>query len=48
MRPDDQVVLRFDFGMDGCGNVDGWYVDDVTVSTCIITKPKPVLAREAS
>ncbi len=49
VRPDDRVVLRFDFGMDGCGNVDGWYVDDVTVSTCIITKPKPkpVLAREA-
>ncbi|MDQ3485972.1 MAG: immune inhibitor A, partial [Actinomycetota bacterium] len=30
----DSVELRFDFGMDGCGAVDGWYVDDVTVSTC--------------
>ena len=30
----DSIEIRFDFGMDGCGGVDGWYVDDVTVSTC--------------
>ncbi len=30
----DSVELRFDFGMDGCGAIDGWYVDNVVVSTC--------------
>jgi hypothetical protein len=26
--------LRFDIGRDGCGGIDGWYVDDVTVTVC--------------
>ncbi len=26
--------LRFDIGRDGCGGIDGWYVDNVTISTC--------------
>jgi hypothetical protein len=30
----DTVALRYDFGMDGCAGVDGWYVDDVHVYTC--------------
>jgi Zn-dependent metalloprotease len=30
----DDIQLRFDFGRDGCGGRDGWYVDNVTVSTC--------------
>ena len=25
----DTIVLRFDFGTDGCGGQDGWYVDNV-------------------
>jgi len=33
-RSGDSVELRFDFGQDGCNGNDGWYVDDVTVSTC--------------
>lgn len=32
--PGDSVALRYDFGLDGCGGVDGWYVDDVHVYTC--------------
>ena len=28
------VNLRYDMGMDGCGGVDGWYVDDVNVYSC--------------
>ena len=32
--PGDTVRLRFDFGVDGCGGLIGWYVDDVTVYTC--------------
>ncbi|MEE4272380.1 MAG: M4 family metallopeptidase [Thermoanaerobaculales bacterium] len=27
----DTIVLRFDFGTDGCGGNDGWYVDNVKV-----------------
>jgi hypothetical protein len=32
--PGDSVALRYDFGMDGCNGLDGWYVDDVHVYTC--------------
>ena len=34
VKPGDSIQLRFDFGRDGCGGNDGWYVDNVTVSTC--------------
>jgi Zn-dependent metalloprotease len=30
----DRVKIRFDFGRDGCGGNDGWYVDDVKVVVC--------------
>ncbi len=30
----DHAPLR-DFGTDGCGGIDGWYVDDVTVYACL-------------
>jgi hypothetical protein len=30
----DRIRLRFDFGMDGCAGVDGWYVDNVQISAC--------------
>ena len=29
-----KLRLRFDIGRDGCGGIDGWYVDDVTVVRC--------------
>ena len=32
--PGDSIRLRFDFGRDGCGGLDGWYVDDIEVSIC--------------
>ncbi len=28
-RGGDTIVLRFDFGVDGCNGQDGWYVDNV-------------------
>ena len=31
----DKLKLRFDIGRDGCGGIDGWYVDDVTVTVCV-------------
>jgi hypothetical protein len=34
VKPGDTIRLRFDFGMDGCTGVDGWYVDDVKVRAC--------------
>ena len=37
IRSGDTIRLRFDFGMDGCTGIDGWYVDDVTVSECSAT-----------
>jgi cysteine-rich repeat protein len=30
----DEFRLRFDFGVDGCAGVTGWYVDDVRVYSC--------------
>lgn len=33
-KPGDNIRLRFDFGRDGCGGNDGWYVDNVTVLYC--------------
>jgi hypothetical protein len=31
VSPGDRVVIRFDFGVDGCNGARGWYVDDVRV-----------------
>jgi len=30
----DSIRLRFGIGRDGCGGNDGWYVDNVAISTC--------------
>jgi hypothetical protein len=30
----DRIRLRFAFGMDGCGGVTGWYVDNIRVTVC--------------
>ncbi|MDR7255211.1 Zn-dependent metalloprotease [Nocardioides sp. BE266] len=38
----DTVMVRFDMGRDGCGGVDGWYVDNVKVQVCATpTTPTP-------
>ena len=29
MSPGDRIVLRFDFGVDGCNGAVGWYVDNI-------------------
>jgi Zn-dependent metalloprotease len=34
IRAGQDVRFRFDIGRDGCGGIDGWYVDDVTVTVC--------------
>lgn len=35
-EPGDSLVFRFDFGRDGCGGLDGWYVDDIAVTACVV------------
>jgi cysteine-rich repeat protein len=35
----DSVVLRFDYGMDVCLGVTGWYVDDVRLYSCAAELP---------
>jgi len=32
-EPGDTIRIRFDFGVDGCTGVDGWYLDDIKVLT---------------
>lgn len=32
--PDEQVRIRFNFGRDTCGGLDGWYVDNVVIALC--------------
>ncbi len=34
VKPGDEVRIRFDIGRDGCGGIDGWYVDNVIVTAC--------------
>jgi Zn-dependent metalloprotease len=41
--PGDTIRLRFDFGMDGCTGIDGWYVDNVTVFLCFTESTPPTI-----
>jgi len=36
---EDTIQLRFDFGVDGCDGLIGWYVDDVDVYSCSAELP---------
>lgn len=43
------VQFRFQVGRDGCGGVNGWYVDDIEVSVCeVATKTSAVRTPEPS
>jgi len=35
----DTIQLRFDFGVDGCDGLIGWYVDDIEVYSCSAELP---------
>ena len=39
----DTMQLRLAVGRDGCGGIDGWYVDNLTVSVCdeVVVPPAP-------
>jgi len=34
LKPGDTFRIRFEFGRDGCGGIDGWYVDNVQLVYC--------------
>lgn len=34
VQPGDTIVLRWDFGQDGCNGNEGWFVDEVELFTC--------------
>ncbi|WP_170219538.1 M4 family metallopeptidase [Nocardioides litoris] len=34
VKAGDKVKLRFDFGRDGCGGNDGWYLDNLVLTVC--------------
>ena len=34
VKPGDSVRLRFSMGLDGCGGVVGWWIDDLSVRAC--------------
>ncbi|MEO8461630.1 MAG: M4 family metallopeptidase [Chloroflexota bacterium] len=34
LKAGDTFRIQFDFGRDGCGGNDGWYVDNVTIQYC--------------
>ena len=40
VAPGNTIRLRYDFGMDGCGGLVGWYVDDVNVYACEGRQPR--------
>jgi hypothetical protein len=43
VMPGDTIQIRFDFGMDGCTGIDGWYVDNIKIQSCN-TKKNPAAA----
>ncbi|MBA3240945.1 MAG: M4 family metallopeptidase, partial [Acidobacteria bacterium] len=43
VAPGDTFRVRFEFGLDGCGGNQGWYVDHVRVFDCPVLAP-PVLS----
>ncbi len=36
VKAGDTVTFRFDMGRDGCGGLEGWYVDNIEVVTCVL------------
>ncbi|KRF11425.1 hypothetical protein ASG90_16880 [Nocardioides sp. Soil797] len=57
VTPGDTIQIRFAIGRDGCGGVDGWYVDNIKVLDCVekvastvkaTPKPKTIKRKKAS
>ena len=43
VQPGQSFKLRWEFGLDGCGGADGWYVDNIRVYNCPLLQA-PVLS----
>jgi Zn-dependent metalloprotease len=43
VQPGQNFKLRWEFGLDGCGGADGWYVDNISVYNCPLLEA-PVLS----
>jgi len=43
VQPGDAFKLRWEFGLDGCGGNQGWYVDNIRVFNCPVL-PAPTIA----
>jgi hypothetical protein len=41
LGPGDRFRLRFDMGRDGCGGINGWYVDNIRVTVCVRAAGRP-------
>jgi len=37
LAPGNTIQFRWELGTDGCGGVNGWYVDDIRVYSCAVT-----------
>lgn len=44
-KPGDTVSFRFDFGMDGCNGIEGWYIDNVELTVCDDAAPAAVASK---
>lgn len=44
-KPGKKLRFRFDMGRDGCGGLDGWYLDNVKVTTCKVGTSTRAVAR---
>lgn len=42
VSPGDTIQLQYDFGIDGCNGITGWYVDRVEVYTCTDAIPTAI------
>jgi Zn-dependent metalloprotease len=48
LAADNTIQFSFEVGTDGCGGIDGWYVDNIRVYTCAVTPAVHFMAESAS
>lgn len=44
----ENIQFRFEVGTDGCGGIDGWYIDDIRVYSCAVTPAVHFVAASAT
>jgi hypothetical protein len=48
VKPGDTVALRLDVGRDGCGGNDGWYLDNIQITSCKAVSIPPVSSKSSA